>query len=81
MDTVDTQWVEELREQISKGTMYWQLDQQMDAARVRYMALYHSLPSEQQRILNEYIQMMKQLEVCMTRTAYMIGVEHGRKHK
>ena len=78
---MDTQWVEELREQISKGTLYWQLDQQMDSVRVCYMALYHSLLPEQQKVLNEYIRLMKQLEVCMTRTAYLIGVEHGSKHK
>ena len=52
---MDTQWVKELQEQISKGTLYWQLDQQMDAARVRYMELHRSLPPEQQRILNEYV--------------------------
>ena len=81
MDTVDAQWVKELQEQIAKGTLYWQLDQQMVTAGCRYEAVRQGLSKEQREILDEFIHLRKQLEICMTRTAYMIGVEHGRKHK
>ncbi len=79
MDAVDVQWVEELREQIKKGILYWQLEQQMNTVGGRYEALRQVLPQDQQEILDEYDRLRKQMEVCMTHTAYMIGIVHGKK--
>ena len=81
MDGVDVHWVEDLREQNKKGILYWQLEQQMNTVGCRYEALRQVLPEDQQKILDEYDRLRKRMEVCVTHTAYMIGIDHGKKRR
>lgn len=68
MRTFDSVWVEELQSQAEKDIQYWQLE-----------SLRQTLGPYDREVLDAYLLLQKKMEVALTRMAYMIGVDHGKK--
>ena len=79
MKTFDSVWVEELQSQAEKDIQYWQLELQMRTISCQLEELRQILKPDKQMILDNYISQQKRMEVALTRMAYMIGVDHGKK--
>ena len=79
MKTLDTQWVEELRQQTAEDILYYPMQTKMEELERRYLAFRRTLPPEEKALLDEYHHLQKRMEVCLTRIAYNAGVSHGRK--
>ena len=79
MTTFDSVWVEELQNQAEKDIQYWQLELQMRTISCQLESLRQTLGPYDREVLDAYLLLQKKMEGALTRMAYMIGVDHGKK--
>lgn len=78
MKTLDTQWVEELRQQTTEDILYYPMQRKMEELEQHYLAFRSTLSAEERALLDEYHLLQKKMEVCITRISYQLGRNHDR---
>ena len=54
MKTLDTQWVEELRQQTAEDILYYPMQRKMEELEQHYLAFRSTLSAEERALLDEY---------------------------
>ena len=80
MENFDEEWMAEFKRQVEQDILYWPLEQEMAVVRNAYCLMREELTPKQCETLDQYFYLSKQMEIALTRSAYVQGMLHGRKH-